>query len=99
MKIAGQRETNGSSRDRQNSKAVSQVYEVMIPALSSTRAPRESAIHGNRDSKSQITAPATRYSGSGLRPSNTCAPAQVTAKAVNNNTLARSMLTHSGADP
>ena len=48
---------------------------------------------------SQSTAPPTRYIGSGGRPSNTRAPDQVTAKAVNRMALARSMEIASGTEP
>ena len=47
----------------------------------------------------QSTAPPTRYIGSGARPSNTRAPVQVTAKAVNSRALARSIEIASGTEP
>src|SRR6185437_5926481 len=60
MKIAGQRDTSGSARPRQNSNAVSQVYAAMIPEASKARASTASVIIGRRQTKSQITAPVTR---------------------------------------
>ena len=41
MKIAGQRETRGSLRPRQNSNAAAQVYAVIMPDDNSTRRSRE----------------------------------------------------------
>ena len=51
----------------------------------------ESAKNGVRQASSHSTAPPTRYIGSARRPSNTRAPDQVTAKAVNRMALARSI--------
>ena len=52
-----------------------------------------------RQTMSQSTAPPTMYIGSGGRPSNTRAPVQVTAKAVNSSALARSIEIRSDTEP
>src|SRR6185503_16744379 len=57
----------------------------------STLASSESTNHGARHARIHSTPPPTRYIGSGARPSNTRAPDQVTAKAVNRTALARSI--------
>src|SRR6266568_4621806 len=71
----------------------------MRPDDSSTLASIESANHGARLARIHSTAPPTRYIGSGGRPSNTRAPDQVTAKAVNRMALARSMEIASDTEP
>ena len=70
-----------------------------MPEESSTLASSESTKDGVRQARIHSTAPPTRYIGSGARPSNTRAPDQVTAKAVNRTALARSIEIASDTDP
>ena len=63
------------------------------------RASSECAITGMRLTTSHKTAPPNRPMMLGVRPSNTRAPVQVAAKAVNRTAFDKSMEIHSGADP
>ena len=63
------------------------------------RASIECAITGIRQTTSHNTAPPNNPMMLGERPSNTRAPVQVTAKAVNRIAFDRSKETQSGADP
>src|SRR5579862_9308674 len=63
----------------------------MMPEESSTLASSESTNDDVWETRIHRIAPPTIYIGSGARPSNTRAPDQVTAKAVNRTALARSI--------
>src|SRR3954452_3346963 len=71
----------------------------MRPDDSSTLASIESAKHGAGLARIHNPAPPPRYIGSGGLPSNTRAPDQVTAKAVNKMALARSIEIASDTEP
>src|ERR1051326_5798964 len=70
-----------------------------MPDESSTLASSESTKDEVCDTRIHRIAPPTMYIGSGFRPSNTRAPDQVTAKAVNNSALARSIEIASDTEP
>ena len=71
----------------------------MMPDESSMRRSQEFWTAGMRDSASQSAAPANSKIQFGLRWSNTRAPVQVTAKAVNRIALARSIEIRSETEP
>ena len=70
-----------------------------MPEPASTRTLNDSATAGSRQTTSHSAAPANNRNGSARRWSNTRAPVQVTAKAVNSMALARSIEIISGAEP
>ena len=70
-----------------------------MPELNSTRRLKESANAGMRLAMSQSTAPPNSRIGCGRRWSNTRAPVQVKAKAVNSSALARSIEIRSDTAP
>ena len=70
-----------------------------MPEEISTRASINSVTIGMRQTNSQSAAPPNKPSGLGERPSNTRAPVQVTAKAVNRTALARSIEMRSDTEP
>src|SRR6185369_15123579 len=70
-----------------------------MPEASSTLASSESTKDEVWETRIHRIAPPTRYIGSGARPSNTRAPDQVTAKAVNSIALARSIEIASDTEP
>ena len=70
-----------------------------MPQLKSTRTSQAAAMLGMRHSTSHKAAPPNNRTGSGRRWSNTRAPVQVSANAVNNSALARSIEIRSETDP
>ena len=83
MKIAGQRETSGSLRPRQNSNAAAPVYALIMPDDNRTRRSRKAVRARDTAGEEPECCAGERGTNCGLRSSNRRAPVQVTANEVN----------------